>query len=169
MSDSNSLDNNNSVNNNLDNSIKNTTNSEIIENLTKIERTVDDKNAPYSNISVWVSSFFFWPIAWWILSYISLKRLWYDYAKYVLIWTIIWTIWLAYIIMFILPENSGLKIWFLWPIIFIALQNKQVSKWEKENKNKKFNSWLKAFAWWILWLFLFIIMAFLVAIVFISS
>ncbi len=134
----------------------------------KIKRTEYDKNAPYDNATVWVAWVLFWPIAWGILSYISLKNLWYEYAKYVLIWSFLINILIAYILIFIIPDTSNLKIWFLW-LMFMAFQQKQVKKWGEDNPNKKYKNWFKAFWWWLIWLALFLATTFMVAFTFSPS
>ena len=133
-----------------------------------IKRTKYDKNAPYDNISVWSAWVIFWPVAWWILSYISLKNLWNRYAKYVLIWSFILPILFSYLLIFIIPDIPSIQLWFLW-LIFMWFQQKQVQKWSEDNPNKKYKNWFKAFWWGILWLLLFIITYFVSGFLFIWS
>lgn len=134
----------------------------------KIKRTIYDKNSPYDNASVWAAAIFFWPIAGAILSYISLKNLWYEHAKYILIWGFIVTIIFSYILVFIMPETSNISFWFLW-VIFMFFQQKKVKKWEKENPDKKHKSALKALAWGILSVVLFFITSFITIMIFTPS
>lgn len=149
---------------NDDNQVKDLKNyeEEAKKDKVKVKRTVYDENAPYDNASVWAAWFFFWPIAWWILSYISLKNLWYKHAKYVLLWSFIITIIISYIIMFIIPDTSNIQLWFLW-LIFMLFQQKQVKKWENTNPDIKHKSWFKAFGWGLVWLGIFFIISFVIA------
>ena len=134
----------------------------------KIKRTISDKNAPYDNASVWAAWFFFGPVAWGILSYISLRNLWYEYAKYVLIWSILISFITSYVLIFIIPETQQIQIWILW-LIFMLFQQKQVKKWANNNPDKKYKSWVKALWWWVVWLALFFIISFLTILTFSAS
>jgi hypothetical protein len=121
----------------------------------KIKRTVEDDNSPYDNVSVWVAWCVLWPIAGAILSYISLKNLWNEYAKYVLLWGFLITIILTYVLIFIIPDTPNFQIWFLW-LIFMLFQQKQVKKWSEDNPEKKYKSWFKALGWGIVgWILFF--------------
>ena len=129
---------------------------EVKEVTQVVKRTIVDKDAPFSNTTVWVFSWLCWPLAGWLLVYLNFKKLWYkDYALYTLIGTILGTIIVAYVLIFKIPETSSLKIWFLWPIIFVLLQTNFVDKWAKENLDKKFWSDLKALWLSLIWLVLF--------------
>ena len=153
------MDNNiNNENNDIKSEDKNI-NNEISNE--KIERTVYYKDAPYSNTSVWIIGFIFWPIAWAILAYISLKNLWNKYAKYILLWWFILTILICYILIYIIPETDELSLWFLW-LMFMGFQQKYVKKWSEENPEKKYKSWWKAFWWWILWIITYFIIALII-------
>ena len=54
--------------NNINDTIRDDSNEDKSKG--KIKRTVYCENAPYDNVTAWTVGWFFWPIAWAILSYI---------------------------------------------------------------------------------------------------
>ena len=141
---------------------KNETDKKQNDKKEKITRTVFDENAPYSNAVVWAVWFFLWPIAWCILSYISLKKLWYyNYARNIFIGTFLWVILFCYIIAYVIDEVPSFSLWFLW-LIYMGFQQKYVDEWAGKNPDKKYRNWWKALLWWILWLILYFIIFFMV-------
>lgn len=116
---------------------------------------------PFSNVTVWLVSLIFLPIAWWLLAYANLKTLWKKYLwAFSFFLGILMTVLISY---FISWEDSecysqvAIYILLLNPLIYILMQIRPINNWSKNNKTRNFNSKRKAVLLGIIWLILFLL------------
>lgn len=126
----------------------------------KIKRTKYDPNAPYRNSDVWLLSVLLWPIWWAIMSYISLKNLWDNRAKFILIWTVALILWFTHIVTYEIPDTSSVSFWLFW-LMYMYFQKNAVDKWSKENPETKYKNGFKSLWWGLLWIIIMFIIVFL--------
>ena len=143
-------------------------NKEVIQETIKEEnpkRTEKSDTAPFSNTVVVTVTIFLWPIAWGLLSYVSLRNLWKETAMYALITSLVLTVILSYVFMVPLAEVDVLWIVVQAPmaLIFILFQNKAVKEWALQNPTVKYRNAPKDIGWVLLWFALFFVIAFIVA------
>lgn len=126
------------------------------ESINKIKRTIYNKDAPFSNLSVWLVSLLLWPIPGWICTYISLKNLWYKVlARNSLVIIFILSFIVYYFMTIYISDKDmifwiSILIWIISMIINLLLQAKHLNKWKNENLDNKLKSWYIALVLWII-------------------
>lgn len=130
------------------------------------KRTEKSDSAPVHNNVVALVTMFFWPIAWWLLAYVSLKNLWEKKAIYVFPISIVVTIILSYVLMVPLAHVEVQWVFIQAPmaLIFILFQHKAVQQWALNNPTVKYRNSPKDIGWVLLWFILYFVVWIAVAI-----
>lgn len=131
----------------------------------KILRTENSDSAPISHYVIWGVTILLWPMAGGLLTYVSLKKLWKETASYAIITAVILSIIISYALMVPLAdvEIQWIVIQAPMAMIFIFLQYTAVNEWAIKYPNIKYRNNPKDAGWALLWLILYYVIAFIVA------
>lgn len=129
------------------------------------KRTEKSDTAPISNNVIAIVTVFLWPVAWWILTYVSLKNLWREEAIYPFVTSLVLSAIVSYALMVPLAEVDVPWIAIQAPmaLIFIMFQYKAVKQWALQNPTIKYRNSPKDIGWVLLWFVLYFVVAFMVA------
>ena len=160
----------------MENTLKDITPVNDMEKLDKkeVEEIVDEGNlkrteksdtAPISNTVIAAVTFLLWPVAWGLLTYVSLKNLWKETAIYAFITSLVLTAIVSYILMVPLADVEVSWIYIQAPmaLVLILFQHKAVKQWALQNPTIKYRTSPKDIGWVLLWFILYFVVAFIVA------
>lgn len=126
------------------------------------KRVIEDSEAPFSNQLTLYGTLLWGPIAGWIITYYSLKKLWFEeYAILSLLSSFIISISIIGLSLLYPNISSFSPIYLLFAFMYFFIQEKYVTQWSNNNPEKKYASNWKALKFIIAWIVCHIVLLFL--------